>query len=313
MSEKELIKRMVDGAKEVPARADIFAVRRYSLNEMERRAKQLLARSAEACNLTLDRGDWVTQQDRTLIRLPLGARAVFYHASGAMRLVAGLAPMESLFKKADDRKTLTRLVEKTFGRLKLDEGLNPNESLQFERLWQIKASATNPKGRTVQPVLCRIVGAYRHFVGEYPVLGAASVAVKLAAGGNLDSLFVQIRETTGEAVDQAKVLRPDHAARQILAQLSGLMGNSKYPASEFAVPQFFRFGYLSLPKRKAQRLLAPVYVAAFEIKGAEERQGYFFATPATEKTYLPLCLNGSEARTTPLRTAGQQPGQEMRK
>ncbi|SRR6266480_2827507 len=308
MSEKGLIKKMADSVKNVPTRADVFAVRRYSLDDMERRAKQLLAKTAEACNLSLDRGDWVAQQDRTLIHLPSGARAVVYHASGAIRLVTGLGPMESLFKKTEDRKTLTKLVERIFGQLKIDEGLNPNESLQFERLWQIKASATNPKGKTVQPVLCRIIGAYRHFVGKYPVLGAASVAVKLAGGGNLDSLTVEMRETTGEAVDQAKILHPDQAARQIISQLSGLMSSSRSPAGEFAVPQFFRFGYLSLPKRKAQRLLAPVYVAAIQIKGAEERQAYLFAVPATEKTYLPLCLNGSEARTTPIRSTAQQPG-----
>jgi len=308
MKEKEFITRMADRVKAVPPRADIFAVRRYSRDDLERRTKHLLAKTAEACNLSLDRGDWIAQQDRTLIHLPSGARAVAYHASGAIRLVTGLGPMESLFKKTENRKTLTKLVEGVFRQLKIDEGLNPDESVQFERLWQIKASATNPKGKTVQPVLCRVVGAYRHFVGKYPVLGAASVAVKLAGGGNLDSLTVEIRETTGETVDQAKILRPDQAARQILSQLSGLMNNSKSPASEFAEPQFFRFGYLSLPKRKAQRLLAPVYVAAIEIKGAEERQGYLFAVPATEKTYLPLCLDGSEARMTPLRSAAQQPG-----
>jgi hypothetical protein len=308
MKEKEIIARMVDSVKAVPLRVEVFAVRRYSQDDLERRTKQFLSRTAEAYNLSLDRGDWVMQQDRTLIRLPAGARAVVYHASGALRLVMGLAPMELLFKKTEDRKTLTKLVEGTVGKLGLNEGLNPKESLHFERLWQIKASATNPKGEPVRPVLCRLVGAYRHFVGEYPVLGPASVAVKIAGEGHLDSLTIQIRETTGEAVDQAKVIRPDQAARQILSQFSGLMGNSSTPATEYAVPRFFRFGYLSLPKRKAQRLLAPVYVAALEIEGAEERQGYFFAVPATEKTYLPLCLNGTEARTTPLRSVAAQTG-----
>jgi len=308
VKEQKLIARMADSVKAVPSEVDIFALRRYSHDDIEGRAKHLLAKTAEACNLSLDRGDWVARQDRTLIHLPSGARAVVYHASGAIRLVTGLASMESLFEKTERPKTLTKLVEGVFRQLKIDEGLNPNESVQFERLWQIKASATNPKGKTVKPVLCRIVGAYRHFVGKYPVLGAASVAIKLAGGGLLDSLTVEMRETTGEAVDQAKIIRPDQAARQILSQLSGLMTKSRSAVSEFAVPQFFRFGYLSLPKRKAQRLLAPVYVAAIEIKGAEERQGYFFAIPATERTYLPLCLNGIEAPTTPLRGGAQQLG-----
>jgi hypothetical protein len=45
-----------------------------------------------------------------------------------------------------------------------------------------------------------------------------------------------------------------------------------------------------------------------EIKGAEERQGYFFAVSATEKSYLPLCLNGSEARPTQSRKVVRQAG-----
>ena len=104
-----------------------------------------------------------------------------------------------------------------------------------------------------------------------------------------------MRETTGEVVDRARILRPDRAAQQISLRLSSLMGKSKISISEVAAPQWLRFGYLSLPKRKSQLLLAPVYVASIEIEGQEESQAYLFVTPATEKTYLPLWQNGSEA------------------
>ena len=131
--------------------------------------------------------------------------------------------------------------------------------------------------------------------------GAASVAIKLASEGTLDSLTIQMRESTGEAIDRVEVLRPEQAARQICLQLSGLIGESN--VSEVAKPRTLRFGYLSLPKRKAQRILAPVYIAEFELKGQEVSQAYVLVTPATEKTYLPL-PNGSEAPPTSLcRTA----------
>jgi hypothetical protein len=307
MDDKEFIERLSDSVKNVATRADVLAVRQYSLDDMEQRTRQLLHRTAEVFDLPLKRSDKVVQQDRTLFRLSSGARAVVYHASGAMRLVTGIEPMGSLFKNIEEREDLTQLVEDTVGRLKLDEWLNPKEFLKFERLWQIKAAAASPKGELIQPVLCRVVGAYRHFVSELPVWGGASLSVKLAGEGNLDSLTIQMRETTGEVIDQAEIFRPDQAARQVLLQLSGLMGSLQIPVSEVAVPRSFEFGYLSFPKRKAQRLLAPVYVATIETQG-EERQGYVFAVPATERAYIPLELNGIEARPTRSRKALRQVG-----
>jgi hypothetical protein len=73
------------------------------------------------------------------------------------------------------------------------------------------------------------------------------------------------------------------------------MGESKMSIGESAEPKWVRFGYLSLNKRKPQRVLAPVYVAAIEIGKQEESQARLFVTSATEKTYLPLGRIGSEA------------------
>ena len=304
MNEKMLIKKMVDSVEDVPSRAEVFAVRQYSLDDTERRTKCLLATTAEAYSLSSDRGDWVVQQDRTLVRLPQEARAIVYHASGAMKFVTGLNPMESLFKKVEAQEELVRLVEETADHLNIREWVGKNESLHFERLWQLKAAASDREGTVVEPVLCRVVGAYRHFIGELPVWGAASVAIKLTGEGTLDSLTVQVRETTGEVIDRTRIMRPDQAARQIFLQLSSLMGKSKISLSESAAPQWLRFGYLSLGKRKSQRLLAPVYVATIGIEGQEESQAYLFVTSATEKTYLPLCQIGTDASQALLHRTG---------
>ncbi|SRR6266487_2892819 len=129
---------------------------------------------------------------------------------------------------------------------------------------------------------------------EFPVWGAASVAIKLAGGGALDSVSIQVRETTGEPIEWAQIIRPDEAARQIVLQLASLMGRSKVPFTELVVPQGMRFGYLSLGKRKPQNVLAPHYIAGIAING-EEAQAYQFVVPATEKTYLPLCQAGKHA------------------
>jgi hypothetical protein len=301
MDTKSMIERIGSTVENVPARAEVLALRQPSLDQTSRRAKRFLVSTGERCGVQVERGDWVVQDDRTLVRMPLGARAVIYHASGAIKLVAGLNPMESLFKKGQDRDRSVKLVEETAERLGVHQWAGRNESLRFERLWQIKAAAADPKGKTVEPTLCRVVGAYRHFVGEIPVWGPASAAIKVAGDGALDSLTIQIRETTGEIVDRVKILRPEQAARQILLQLSGLMGNAKALMGELAWPSWMRFGYLSLPKRKAQRLLAPVYIAAIETRGGEEHQSYLFAVNASEIAFLPLCLTGAEPVSALLR------------
>ncbi len=305
MNDKTLIEEMasgVEGVAPVPPRVEVVELRRYSLDELEQRIERFLDMTAEAFSLPLKHRDWAVHNDRTVIRMPLKAHATVYHASGAMKLVTGLKPMASLFKKVEEQARLVELVKETTDRLNIREWVGQNESLAFERLWQIKAAAADRKNRAVEPVLCRVVGAYRHFVGELPVWGAASIAVKLASEGTLDSLAVQVRASTGKVIDRVEVLRPEQAARQIFLQLGRLMGESKIPISEIATPRWLRFGYLSLSKRKAQTVLAPVYVAAMEIMGQQVRQAYLFVVPATEKSYLPL-PNGIEASPTPLRGA----------
>jgi len=303
MDKKTLIEKMASSVKDVPSETNVFAVRQYPIDELRRRAKSFLAMVGEAYNLSLLRGDWIEKQDRTVIRLPQEARAVVFHASGAMKLITGLKPMESLFKKTQDRERLIDMVEEAAGRLNISGWVKKEESLAFERLWQIKACAADRKGETVEPKLCRAIGAYRHFVADLPVWGAASVSINLAAEGKLDSLTIQVREPTDEVIDRAKILPPDEAAHQIFLQLEALMGKSKIPVSEVAKPEWLRFGYLSLTKRKSQRILAPAYVASIRINGQEEKQAYLFAVSATEKTYLPLCLSGNEAPPAPLRCA----------
>jgi hypothetical protein len=169
MDYAQLIERMAEGVEAVPPSTQVFALRQYSLEEMTRRAKRLLDTTAEVCSVSLDRADWVQQPGRTLVRLPMGGRAVIYHASGAMKVVMGLNPMESLFTKIEARESLMEPVEATVERLRVAERIGYRESLSLERLWQIKASTADrerkPLGKLLEPVLCLVVGTYRHSVG----------------------------------------------------------------------------------------------------------------------------------------------------
>jgi hypothetical protein len=296
MTETDLIKRLAESAGAVPAAADVFGVRRFTLDELQARGRRFIGALGEAYNLSLDRGDWVQQRDHTQIRLARGARATIFHASGAMKVSTAAAnPMERLFPAGTTRDALMKAVDTAATRLKLTSWVSgTTQALKFERLWQIKAAAGDRTGKKTEPVVCRAIGAYRHFVGALPVLGAASAAVKVTGDGLIDSVSLQLRETTPEVIERAPIVNVTEGARQIAMQLSALMGKSKVPYTEYAVPESMRFGYLNLGKRTSQPVLAPVFVAVVNI-GGEDAQGYVLVTAATAKPYLPLARTGLDA------------------
>lgn len=302
MSEKRFVDRMCADVS-TPQQVPVYAVRQYSIEENAKRARRLLALTGEMCNRSLDRVDWRQQADRSVAQLPQGGRMEVFHASGAMRIVTGIPTMEQLFDRIEPKEQLQKLVETAASRLRVADWMGQRETLAFERLWQIKAAAADRNNKAIEPVLCRVIGAYRQSVGGLPVLGGASVAVQLAAGGALDSVSMQLLESSGDPLETAALVPPEQAARQVFAQLESLMGRSKVPVGEIkATTQPLRLGYIHLGKRKAQRLLAPHYVAAIEIDG-EEAQAYQFVVPATQRTFVPLCYAGQQPPAPQLRRA----------
>lgn len=298
MNEQLLIESLTKSVGRLPTQADVIGLQQFSLDDMQGRAKRFLTLLGDQQDRSTDRGDWQTRDDHTSIRLPQGARGLLYHASGAMKYSSGLAPFESMFERVEDREHLTKLVGEAARKFNVAQWAGPGAELSFERLWQMKAQGEDKTGKRSEPVLTRVVGAYRHFIGGIPVLGAASVALKLGASGALDSLSVQVRARASELVDQAKIIAPELGARQICAQLNSLIGFGKIATSaELIESQTMRFGYLNLGKRKAQQLLAPAFLAQVVLRHKEERQAYLFVVSATEKTYMPICQCGDEGVT----------------
>lgn len=295
MSTKQLIERLTKSAGDVPREVEVLAVRQFTPDELQERARRVLATAAETYDRSWDRGDWIETEDRTLIRLTEGARAVVMHASGAMKLVTGLSPMDRPFRKLEEPERLAQVAQETAQKLKLTAWAGERGDLRFERLWQIKAAGGDRNGKITDPTLFRIVGAFRHVAGKLPVWGPASVALKLAGDATLDSLTIQIREPSGEVIDQVRTIPAERGAQDIAQQLSALMGPQDISLDEVAVPQWMHFGYLSLSKRKAQRFLEPVYVALVDVDAKEEAQGYLLVTAAAEKVYQPVCRAGSDA------------------
>ena len=293
--------RLAEAAGEVPSQVPVLEVRQHSRDELRERIQRLLAGAAEAIGISWQRADWIEREQRTLVRLTEGARAVVYHASGAMYLTTGLNPMEYQFDGVQERAALESLVNKHAEGLGLHSWAGEYGELRYERLWQIKAGAADRDGVIVEPVLFRIVGTYRHYTHDLPVWGPASVAIKHAGNGLVDSLTVQLRETTGKAIDEVRTRPAEAGARVIAGQLEALIGKSDASIDEVARPHWMVFGYLSLSKRKSQRLLEPVYVAQIDIEG-EDAQGYVLVAPAADKVYMPLDRHGNDPLITRTRS-----------
>jgi hypothetical protein len=301
MDAQLLIQGLMADAVDIPATADIIAVQQFSLDELRSRTRHLLAsvaatREDDCAN---DRGDWESTDTQTVVRLAQGARAMLYHASGAMQYVSALTPLQSLFKEVADKETLTRQVNEVAKKLNVAEWAGDQGRIAFERLWQMKAQGADMAGKVSEPVLSRIVGAYRHSVAGIPVLGAASVALRLAGSGAVDALSVQVRPSASERLDTAKIIDRELAARQLSLQLVSLLGTGRDQLPGDVIESAsIQFGYLDLGKRKAQRLLAPAFVAHVVLRHKLERQGYVLAVQATEKTYLPICSRGDDGLAT---------------
>lgn len=294
MDTNQLMDSLASFKQDLPAELAILELRRAPVDELQRRLRKLLKMSGDACDKAYDHGQWTTYDDRTLVRLPQGAYAAVYHASGAVKISAGLAPMEQLFKEPESRAVLTQRAEAYVKELGLHDSLGRAESLAFERLWQVKAAAADRSGKMIDAVLCRAVGAFRHHIEGIPVLGPASVAVQIAGDGALDTLSMLVRAPAGEVLEMARLVPPERVARQMTQRVAERFAHARGEV-KVECREGLRFGYLSLSKRQLQRLLAPAYMATFDVSHEQERQGFIVALPATEKSYLPLDRPGAES------------------
>jgi hypothetical protein len=299
MNEQTLAQTLATAAA-LPTEADVILTQPLTPALLRARARQFIAllQRHEECPHD-GRGAWKASADgiTTTIHLPDGARATLYHASGALRYASGLDPAEAAFGQAPDRDSLQRLVEERARKLGLADWAGAGNELRFERLFRTLGQGADPTGKQSAATLFRAVGAYRQFVGGLPVLGAASVALKLAGDGRLDGLAVHVRPSAGEVLERAALVEPVVGARQIVQQLASVLGVRAVPG-DIVQSAVLQLGYLDLGKRKPQRVLAPAYVAQIVLRHKDVRQAYVLAVAATEKPYLELPLFGTVATAT---------------
>jgi hypothetical protein len=289
-------------ASQPPAQVDVLLLQQLSRDQLQARSRRFvgLLREQDGCPND-DGGSWKQSDDHTVIHLSGGARAVLYHASGALRYVSGLAPAQAPFARGTEQDALLRLVQERALKLRLAEWAGANAELRFEHLFRTLGRGTDRAGKQSEATLFRAIGAYRQFFKGIPVLGAASAAVQVAGDGQLDTLAILTRPGNGEVLERAAVIEPQAGARRILAQLATLLGQREVPA-DAVESAGMQFGYLDLGKRKPQRVLAPAYVAKIVLRQRRVRQAYVLAVAATERTYLDIPLFGSEAPVTRGRT-----------
>jgi hypothetical protein len=285
-----------------PTHADVLLLQQLSREQLQARSRRFvsLLREQDGCPHD-DGGSWKQSGDHTVIHLAGGARAVLYHASGALRYVSGLAPAQAPFARGTEEDALLRLVEERALKLQLAEWAGAKGELRFEHLFRTLGRGTDRAGRQSEATLFRAIGAYRQFIAGIPVLGAASAAVQVAGDGQLDTLAILTRPGNGEVLERAALIDPRAGARQLLLQLSALLGQREIPA-DAVESSAMQFGYLDLGKRKSQRVLAPAYVAKIVLRHQRVRQAYVLAVAATERPYIDIPVYGSEAMVTRGRT-----------
>ncbi len=285
-----LERKLIDKLSNYHEVAPVYRIEPHSLDELERSAARLANRVAghkEDSKSRLRRS-----KGRSDLLLGDGFRARAYHPSGAIAVKAGLSPMEHLIGEKTDKIALTEASVATAKRLGLDTTGFPGENLAFERLWQIKAAGINRDRVRGREVVCRVIGAFRRYLGDLPVWGRASVVVELAGGNKIGGVGVDWRRVDTKPIDRAKVIDPERAAHAIVADLNGRLPGGEFGDKDFEVTMF-SLGYISLPKRRAQGTFAPVYVAMLERHGWST-MNHVVMVNGSERVYEDVCRLNAE-------------------
>ena len=266
--------------------APVFQILQRPLEVLERDALELGGRFAAAAGDTGARADLRRGKDSTSVTFAHGTTVKLFHASGAMIVRRLLAPAAHLFREAPAREALVSRAAEVVRRLRLGDAASPTERLDFERLWQIKAAGAQQGSKRGYEVLCRAVGAFRRSVAGLPVMGRASVFVKLAADDVVEAAGLDWRAYDERAFEEAAIVDPGEGASRVAAELSLAAGGTHVSAKDYE-PVFFGLGYVSLAKRRVQSVLQPVYVAMLHPRGWTTL-GRIVVVQATDRAYQPI-------------------------
>ena len=291
---KALVDKLTNHKKSIP----LFRIAERKPDEVDHSVVQLGMRFAEIAGFGEIRYSVRHERDCSTFLFQEDIRARLFHASGAIALDRGWRPMDRIIAtdaRRADLKLLQRHAEQAVKRLQLAP-IGAGEQLRFERLWRLKAAGVTRDGKTGPIALTRVVGAFRRYLGDMPVWGRASASVELAAESEVAAASVDWRPVVDEPFDTATVLSPKEGAARILAELQISLPDARYTQKDYT-PDSFSLGYFSLPRRCAQTVMQPVYVAMFKPVQPFPSIGRFIVVPAAPHPYE---LIGRRAEPPPL-------------
>jgi hypothetical protein len=118
----------------------------------------------------------------------------------------------------------------------------------------------------------------------------------------LEAVGIDWRDRIEEPVDHAKLIDPDEAIHRVLAELAATTPGRRPRVDDYE-PLLFSAGYFSLPKRRAQAYLQPVYVAALRARG-EMTMSRLIVVPGTATPYESISRLAVSAPIAVAREAG---------
>ncbi len=287
--DKELQEMLVEKAQCYQETVPVFRIVSQNATDLHKESLQLASRFSGNVSASESRYSVARGADHTKILLPEGASLHYYHSSGNKIFDRNTSPFSNIisddaqrFERKKFEDTACDLLEKN--QLNFATSL---ENLQFEKLWQLKASGINEKKEQGRTIINRLVYSYRRFLIGLPVWGRASVFIKVAAENLVDAFGIDWRQVHDAPLDKASTLAPDDGARRVLEDLQNTNPEKTYTAKDFT-PEFFALGYFSATKRSYQSVMQPVWVARF-ISNGFSRMGHVIAVPAANTAYEPIC------------------------
>ena len=290
----DLVDELVSMAGNIPDTVDVLQLPPPDVGRVRQRLQDLSATIAGIHGLGGGRPEVTAHADRTTVTLPGGLRAAGYHASGSMTVALDPPPGADTFTGGPrgtgapvdpGDEVLADLLGQAGERLGLPSLVPDGDRLPVERLWRVQA-AGEPAGSY------RALGAFRHFARDLPVYGRASATIELGASGRPVSLNVSTRRFAddggGATIATPVVRRPHEAAWDVAARVVESFGGLGELSETRLVPQWFRFGYLSLGPRREQRVLAPFYLASVKIERDLEVSAHVTAVPGSMEHFVRL-------------------------
>ena len=170
----ELTRTLADRAQNFTDTVPVFRIRSRSLEDIEQEAAECARRFVGRRSPESLRFSSLRKRDRTVLHLDEGASITAFHASGALAAKRGWNAFDERISDAPeevDRDLLIRQGHEAVSKMELDRGA-ANEKLEFERLWQIKASGMTATGERGMTSVLRAVAAFRRVLEVCPYLGA---------------------------------------------------------------------------------------------------------------------------------------------